>query len=176
MKKRTNKADIQNEKTPLDEIAGLTKNNGNLKVPEGYFDLLPGRIHAAIRNDQDNSERKSKTQSLDFNYKFWIPLLAAASLVIALIVYSPFGEQKNNYKSMVNDTLNKANTYDASYASDLLADDLSTSEQLLESMPDDAEINFGYTPVEGDTLVEEAILDYLKNQELDTELLAQLEQ
>jgi len=175
MKKQPIKTDIESDKTPLDEISGLSKNTANLKVPEGYFDALPGRVLDAIQKDQYNSGRKDKIPSLFLKRKAWIPLLAAASLLIAYILFIP-GEQKSGISGIISDSLNQAATYDASYASDLLTEDLSISEHLLENMPEDVEISFEYTFTEGDTLVDEAILDYLENQELDTELLAQLEQ
>ena len=176
MKKRQNNPDTEKEENLLEGIPGLSGKEESFRVPEGYFDTLPGRISDAIHRSDQTGTKSSQTLLPTIQRNVWMPLLAAASLVIAFILFSPFEGEKDAGNGMASDTLSRAATYDASYASDLLTDDISASERMLETMPDDAEISFEYAYPAGDTLVEEAILEYLKNQELDTDLLAQLEQ
>jgi hypothetical protein len=134
-------------------------------VPDGYFNSLVPRIadklpgeHRSFYTIFFSAIRKTSV---------WSPVLATALVVLTFFFIIP---AKNGSDSAGYDTLAELNIgYDASFAEEVL---------LAESNLIEAEIeNSGSTVTERvqfagiDNLTDEEISDYLKEQEIETELL-----
>jgi hypothetical protein len=172
MKKlKENKNDLQEEEP---DIPGLSKGMNGFKVPEGYFDSLPGRIMVKAEMEKDRQSNPGRMHSMVYSTKVWIPLLAAASIIFTLFFILPESKKTEDILSQVHDTMNLNNAYDASYAGDVLVADYKIMDVFLEQLSADQEISFDNLYYTEEEISNEAIIEYLNEQEIDIDLLAEL--
>jgi hypothetical protein len=151
-------------------IPGLDREKKLFKVPDGYFDNLPGRIEERIHEEEITKKTRSNPRTLTV----LIPLLAAAALVVAYFLIIPFADRDKKNIVQIVDSLNPNNAFDASYTGDLLIYDYQLTDNLLTQLPADTEIDFITLDSDEEAISDEAIVEYLNDQDLDTELLAEL--
>lgn len=146
------------------------------KVPVNYFEELPGRIEQTIRKEETgpqlNNAGSSTTRRIII-YRI-APLLAAASVIIALFFLFPVSKTSNVASNNTNDSLNLTASYDASYATEAIQDEYVLMNEMLDDP--DAQLNVETSSdfYESNEISDEDITDYLMDQDIDTDLLAEL--
>lgn len=142
--------------------------NDGFIVPERYFDQLASQISERINNGE------KKTKKAITGYRLFIPLAAAASVILVFAIYylNQQGSQSvQNSSSANNNAIETA--VDESYVNDLMTEDYKQAQTLIENLDED-EINFVDKPLISEDITEESIMEFLNEQELDPSLLAEL--
>ena len=93
---------------------------------------------------------------------------------IAVFLLIPGRKNPQATLSEIHDTLNLRGAYDASYAGDAIFNEYSNVYNMLENPNLENEVTVSFRTVNDDRITDEDIADYLKDQDLDTEVLAQL--
>jgi hypothetical protein len=175
MKKRN----LHTDQTEPEELLRrfLTENPGNepFKVPEGYFDRLPGRIRDEIVSKTSGKFNPFSFRSFFTVRRVWVPVLAIAVVCIVVYFLLPYPERTQQSLVENKDTLNMSTGYDASYAGEALLDEYASISKMIEesSLTQDADISFITTSNDG--ITNEDICDYLQEQELDSDVIAELQ-
>lgn len=167
MKSKQNKPDLTNEDGPLPEILEeMRKEAGGFKAPAGYFDSLSPRIIDRI----NMKEHSSIINVFISGYKkplVWVPVMATLLVIVSLVFLIP--SQKESPLVVVNEISDISMAYDPSYAQEAILLESHTLETKLENS------NIDYTKTSilngQNGLSEDEIIKYLKDNEIDTELL-----
>jgi hypothetical protein len=173
------KKNIHTDLTGPEEILRrfLPDNPGKepFKVPEGYFDTLPGRIRDEIGARPATKFNPASIRSYFTFRRVLAPVLAIA--VVAVLIFFLLPHPNSSKQSMVEnkDTLNLTAGYDASYAGEALFDEYESISKMIEesNLTQDADISF--TTTSNDGITNEDICDYLQEQELDSDVIAELQ-
>jgi hypothetical protein len=146
----------------------LRHEESGCQVPEGYFDTLSPRIIDRIKEKENRA--LSKSGILVFRKPVvWAPIVAVAIAAVLLIFIIP---SKSNQIIPAYDELADINmAYDASYAEEvLLAESYSRDKEIemaANIIPVTSSIN-----VNSD-VTEEEIVEYLKDQDLEIEIITE---
>jgi hypothetical protein len=158
----------------LNQAEGDARSLNPFMVPAGYFDELPGRILDKIAVDKRRPAGSWKGASIFVFRNAWISYLAAATIIIALILIIPWQRSSNKVLTEIHDTLNLNTDYDASYANDAALADYKVIEEYLGNPSNSNYKTLNFNIMDLEEIPDEAIIEYLNEQELDTELLAEL--
>jgi hypothetical protein len=148
------------------QLESLRREESGYKVPDGYFDALSPRIIDRI-NEKDHKVL-SKSGILVFRKPVvWAPIMVVAIAAVLLIFIVP---SQNNQIIPAYDELADINmAYDASYAEEvLLAESYSRDKEIevaVSTIPATTTIN------ENSDLSEDLIEEYLKDQDIEIEIL-----
>ncbi len=146
-------------------LEALKKDPCGLQVPEGYFDTLSPHIVDKLGKPK-GTFRHSLFTAIG-KPSVWSPVLATVLVALTFIFIIP-----RNTISVTSryDTLTELNNgYDASFAEDVILAESNTLEAEIETSP-----AFTANPVQFggvNHLTDEEIASYLKDQEIETELL-----
>lgn len=149
-------------------LQSLRREESGYKVPDGYFDALSPRIIDRI-NEKDHKVL-SKSGILVFRKPVvWAPTMVVAIAAVLLIFIVP---SQNNQIIPAYDELADINmAYDASYAEEvLLAESYNRDKEIevaVNSVPETTSIN------ENSNLSEDLIEEYLKDQDLEIEIITE---
>jgi len=143
------------------------------RVPAGYFDELPGRVQDRILTERNGKRPVTWLTRLLRTRKIWIPVLAAACILIALFISLPVNKSTRPM-AVTSDSLNLKAAYDASYAGENISADYAEIDKVLSDSWFDAKTNISFIRTNDTELSNDSIIDYLQDQEMDPELLAQL--
>jgi len=147
-------------------LESLRNEESGYKVPDGYFDALSPRIIDRI-NEKENGALSKSGIFVFRKPVVWAPIMAVAVAAVLLIFIVP---SKTNQIIPVYDELADINmAYDASYAEEVL---------LAESYNHDKEIEVAVSTIpatttinENSDLSEDLIEEYLKDQDIEIEIL-----
>ncbi len=146
-------------------LEDLKQNPCRLQVPEGYFDTLSPRIVDKLAKS-DSSFRHSLGMVIR-KPSVWSPVLATVLLALTFIFIIP---RKTSTVASGYDTLTELNNgFDASFAEEVMLAESNTLESEIENSP-----AFTSNPVQFagvNHLTDDEIASYLKDQEIETELL-----
>jgi hypothetical protein len=143
------------------------------KVPEGYFEELPGQIQSLI-NTPSSDPSFAHSSGHDLFGSVWIRIATAAVIIIALFLSIPLNKSGKDISSNTADTSNISAAYDASYANDATHSDYVSAIRLMEDPSEKIDESVSSITISDDGITDEDIIEYLKEQELDTDVLAQL--
>jgi len=174
MKRNNKHIDSLDPEEILERFSSGLEESKAFKVPEGYFDTLPSRIQDEISAQAQKKLHFPRLWGLFTTRRAWIPLLAVTTMLVAIFLFIPGRKNSQNTLAEIHDTLNLKVAYDASYAGDANFEEYVKVNDLLEKPgvknPDSVSLfKTSYTGISDDD-----IIDYLKDQELDSEVLAQL--
>ena len=167
MKSKQNKPNLTNDDGLLPEILQeMRKETGGFKAPAGYFDSLSPRIIDRI----NSKEHGSISKVLISGFKkplVWVPVMATLLVIIALVFLIP--SQKESPLVVVNEISDISMAYDPSYAQEAMLIESHTLETKLEN----SNIDYTQTSILNgqDEPSAEEIIKYLKDNDVDTELL-----
>ena len=145
----------------------------SFRVPEGYFHDLPGRIQDKIISARNEEGAFAWFLKLVLARKVWIPALVTACLLIALFIFLP-GQKASQPLAASADTLGLKAAYDASYAGETYNAEFAEIDKVMSDPTFDTGSSISFIHTSDPEITGESILDYLQDQELDPELLAQL--
>lgn len=144
------------------------------KAPDRYFDSLMERLREQIADQKETGTHRWYSLNRRSLKPVFIPIGIVAALLIAVFLFLP--GKKPVQQATNTDTLQPSGIYeyDESYAREAIAiEDASLLEEVENSKDD-----FGYilsiSAANDTTLSEADIIDYLNDQEVDPELLAEL--
>jgi hypothetical protein len=145
-----------------------------LKVPDGYFDSLSQRVQDRVAASDKKSPAKWFSLGQQSVKTLLIPVTITAVVLIAFIILLP--NKKIEQQAIKTDTTPSASTfdYDASYAQEAIAiEDFDLRNEVANSKKD---LGLVMSRVaENDTTISDSdIIEYLSEQEIDLELLAEL--
>jgi hypothetical protein len=149
-------------------LESLRKEESGYKVPDGYFDTLNPRIIDRITEKENIVS--SKSGILVFRKPvIWAPVVAVAVAAVLFIFIIP---AKNNQIIPAYDEVADINmAYDASYAEEvLLAESYSHDKEIevaVNTIPETTSIN------ENSDLTEDEIEEYLKDQDIEIEIITE---
>jgi hypothetical protein len=167
MKTKQNKslADKEPEQLPP-SLARLKHEVNGFKIPEGYFDTLSPRIADSIKSQK----RRSFFQALfpSFRKPFvWAPVMATAIVAALLVFVIP--EQQESSIPVIDEWTEINMAYDASYAEEALLAESNAIDTELEIT--EMNNNESIPATEMNEYTADEITEYLKNQEIDSEIL-----
>ncbi len=167
MKSKQNKPDLTNEDGFLPEIPEeMRKETGGFKAPAGYFDSLSPRIIDRI-NSKEQSSISNVLISVFKKPLVWVPVMATLLVIVSLVFLIP--SQKETPVIVVNEISDISMAYDPSYAQEAILLESHTLETRLEN----SNIDYTQTSIlngQNGPSAEE-IIKYLKDNDVDTELL-----
>lgn len=174
-----NRSSFNPDNYPEDKIEDWMKESGSeqggFKAPDNYFGELPGRIEQAIRNQEKGQKLKNTGSSTSRIVMYRVvPILAAASVIIALFFLFPVGKTTVLTSGSPYDSLNPNASYDASYATEAIQDDYVEMNEMLNAPDAQFDIEMTSEFYESNEITDQDISDYLMDQDLDTDLLAEL--
>jgi len=150
--------------SPLPESA-KTEANG-YKVPDGYFDSLGSRITDRIILEENKAFKKSQIPVFR-KPALWAPLLATSIVAVLLVFVIP---AKKTATIPATDEWNEINmAYDASYAQEVLFTESNSMDFELENAV--ISLSESNTSKGINEITDDEITDYLKDQELDLDML-----
>jgi hypothetical protein len=165
---KTNSHDIRNTGTtetlpPF--LAGLKDRESGHSVPSGYFELLSAQISARIIERPAKSGIRNLV-SLAGKTVVWAPSLTTAIAAALFIFFIP--AQHTITEKSTSEWTELRMAYDESYAQEAILSEAGTLEdQLSIAVPEEVAVN-----TSGDNeLTPEEITEYLKEQDLENELL-----
>ncbi len=141
----------------IEHIPNKASGREDFRVPEGYFEQLPGRVMEEIRSGEKDRVTESKPALLRIN-----PVFAMAAAVIAFAVIGYFFVQYLH----TSDTPAVMSDHIVSYSS--LPDDI--NEDVLYEYIEKENISAGFSVIDEDS---GTIIDYLMDEGVDESLLAQ---
>ncbi len=144
------------------------------KAPEGYFDSLSEQLREQIANSENKPVQRWYNLRRQTLRPVMIPMAIVAAVLIAVFLFRP--GKKSEQQVLNTDTLQPASIYDydESYAREAIAfEDVSLSD-VVENTGDDLGYILSMSAANDTTLSETDIIDYLNDQEIDPELLAEL--
>jgi hypothetical protein len=144
------------------------------KVPDGYFESLPARIQDEIAAKAGRNLRSSWLQGLLLVRKAWIPVLSVAIVSLVLLILLPGQNHSDQASADTQDTLNSIEAYDASYAGDAINEEYLKIYQTVEDPNLENVLPVSFVSSSNDGITADDIVEYLQEQELDSEVLAQL--
>ncbi|HPT14140.1 MAG TPA: hypothetical protein PK796_05075 [Bacteroidales bacterium] len=144
------------------------------KAPDGYFDSLSERLREQIANSENELAQRWYTLNRQTLKPVMIPLAIVAAMLIAVFLFLP--EKKSDQQATNTDTLPPASIYDydESYAREAIALEDASLSDAVENTDDDLGYILSMSAANDTTLSETDIIDYLNDQEIDPELLAEL--
>jgi hypothetical protein len=169
MKVKQNISDqSSNSEQPSPVLEKLRHEVSAFKVPDGYFDSLSPRIVDRIKKQENRSLLKAVIPQFS-NRSVWRSAMAV--MIFAALIVSYILVKKDTAALPDTDEWAQINmAYDASYAEDvLLAESLAFDKELETtdmSKIDNTEITHSEPSAE-------EILNYLKEQEIDTDILTE---
>ncbi len=150
--------------SPLPESA-KTEANG-YKVPDGYFDSLGSRITDRIILEENKAFKKSQIPVFR-KPALWAPLLATSIVAVLLVFVIP---AKKTATIPATDEWNEINmAYDASYAQEVLFTESNSMDFELENAV--ISLSESNTSKGINEITDDEITDYLKDQELDLDMI-----
>ncbi len=144
----------------------LKQPDQGIKVPDGYFDSLSPRIVDEINKRKNRSFIVSVLPA--FGKPFvWAPVIATVIVAILFIFIIPL--KKESAVPVYDEWTEISMAYDESYAEEALF----AESNKIDAELDKADINFIKTASfsAGAMPTDEEITEYLKDQDIDTELL-----
>lgn len=150
--------------SPLPESA-KTEANG-YKVPDGYFDSLGSRITDRIILEENKAFKKSQIPVFR-KPALWAPLLATSIVAVLLVFVIP---AKKTATIPATDEWNEINmAYDASYVQEVLFTESNSMDFELENAV--ISLSESNTSKGINEITDDEITDYLKDQELDLDMI-----
>lgn len=149
--------------TPM--LLKLKEESNGIKVPEGYFDTLSPRIVDAI-----NIRSRSKV-TLPFYRKplVWAPVMVTIVTAVLLIFVVP--SKKATTIPAIDEWTEMEMGYDASYAEEVLfTESYSIENEIENSAPLTKSVALSNTT---DALTDDEISAYLKDQNVDIEMITE---
>ncbi|HOW30390.1 MAG TPA: hypothetical protein PLP88_02385 [Bacteroidales bacterium] len=148
--------------------------SGSLKTPPSYFDTLPSRIQDRIAM---NDKRPVFTW-ISNTYRTTRPVLIPVSLVAAILIVTsillPIQKKENAVATTDTTSSTGVYEYDASYAHEVIAFEEADVAEEIENSEYDLGTTLGQTSGNDTTLSQSEIIDYLNQNEIEPELLAEL--
>lgn len=144
------------------------------KTPDGYFDLLSERLREQIAKSENKPAQRWYSLGHQALKPVMIPLALLAAVLIAIFLFLP--GKKSEQQALNNDTLQPASIYDydESYAREAIAFEDASLSDAVENTGDDLGYILSISAANDTTLCETDIIEYLNDQEIDPELLAEL--
>lgn len=149
-------------------LESLKQENQGFRVPVGYFDSLSPRIVDAIKKQ----ENKSFIRILIPVFRkpvFWAPL--AVTSVIAILLFFAIPDEKVSAVQIADEWTELTMVYDASYAEEALLAESHAIDNELEMTNIDFMETASIAGMNEPT--DEEITKYLKEQEIDNDILIQ---
>lgn len=147
-------------------LESAKRETNGLRVPDGYFDLLSPAIIDRIKEQENKSLLKSHS-TVYMKPVVWAPVLATSVAVVLLMFIIPAENKETITETDEWTEINIA--YDASYAEEvLLAESYNIDYELENNNIGDNESNTTKGVIE---LTDDEITEYLKDQEIDLELI-----
>jgi len=143
------------------------------KVPEGYFDALPSRIRDEISAGDYESHGHVWMKKQFASYWVWIPVLSVSLVLLAIFTWMP-DKSKHETIAEIEDTLYLDQALDASYAGEVMFQEYTAVYEMLENPVLQNQEAVSFIGTGDDGITDEEIIEYLNNQELDTEVLSQI--
>jgi hypothetical protein len=150
----------------ISSLENLRQEVNGFKVPDGYFDSLSPRIVDAIKKQENRSFIQAIIPSFRKPY-IWAPAMVTALVAVLLLFVIPL--KKESSVQVVNQWEEINMAYDASYAEEALLAESYTIENELEKADINNIESVSYTGANEAT--DEEITEYLKNQDIDSDLL-----
>lgn len=153
----------------FNEFQGLESRKNPFKVPEGYFETLPGQI---IQRIEAEKQAPKIFQLRDFFVKSSWAVAASLLLLMSISLYYWYSEKSQspvytNLESMTTEEIISSQLLEENYITDQLIEEVAM-EQVLDSNNAESDFLSAFT-IETDV---NEILDYLTDQELNNEELA----
>jgi hypothetical protein len=165
MKMRNNISNPTNETESLSPLLRKLKlEDQGFKVPYGYFDSLNPRIADAIQKQENRSVFKT------FFFSFRRPLVWAPSmaLIITILLIIVIPTRKEPVSEVTDEWNEISMAYDPSYAEEVFF----TESNLIDTELENADNNIMTVSITGNNEpTDEEITKYLKDQDVDPELL-----
>lgn len=167
MKLRQNISNHTNNSEKLSPVLEKLKHEvSGFKVPVGYFDSLSPRIIDGIRKQENRSLFRSIIPQF---LKLSVWRSAMAVMIFAVMIISYILVKKDPGVIPAIDEWTEINmAYDASYAEEVLLSESLSIDKELETT-DMSKI--GYTAITQNEPTIDEITDYIKEQEIDTDIL-----
>ncbi len=171
MKSRIRKTDLSRQNEPDTSSLGPRPGREQFRVPEGYFEALPARVQDAIR-EKAGGKRFIPIPAFFSRKIVMIPLSLAVIVAAGLLLLLPYQQQSSGVMVTASDSLKAA--YDASYVADVQREEDLLLDSMIDNLPSHPELATPVIQLPKEEISEEAIIEYLKDQDLDIELLAEL--
>jgi hypothetical protein len=166
MKRKQNILKQTHESEQLSPVLTKLRNdNQGFKVPEGYFNSLGPRITDKIKKQENRSIIKILVPSFR-KPLVWIPVLSTAVVAVLLIFVVP--AKKTLTTPAVDEWAEINMAYDASYAEEVLLAESYIYDKEIESS---VVSNPGYVTLSKNEPTIDEITEYLKEQEIDTDII-----
>jgi len=137
-----------------------------LKVPDGYFDSLGSRITDRIIQEENKAFAKSQIPVFR-KPAMWAPMLATGIVTVLLVFVIPVKKTTTIQPSDEWAGINMA--YDASYAEEVLFAESNSMDYELENAA--ISVSESNTTKGINEITDDDITEYLKEQELDLEMI-----
>jgi|WetSurMetagenome_2_1015567.scaffolds.fasta_scaffold28954_3 hypothetical protein len=146
----------------------------NLKVPSGYFEKLPYVMQDRIAAEDQKPLSTWFNRASQRYQSLVMPVSIAALLIISLIVFLP--GRKSQTQSALNSIDSSAYSlgYDESYAHEAIAIESVDLNNEIDSLEDDLGEALSRPAMNDSSLSDDDIIEYLNQQDIDPELLAEL--
>lgn len=172
MKKKTNSS-------PSDPGELINNYLGNkkaeaFKVSDAYFDELPSRIRDSITASNGKSVEYKWFPAALASKLVLIPALSIVILLVAIYFSIPSDKSSGISQIEVTDTSGVSLASDASYMQDVVTDEYTTIYKLMESAESISSNSVSFSSVSSDEISDDDIINYLEEQDLDTDVLAEL--
>lgn len=144
------------------------------RVPEGYFDSLSANIRRSIESTEHKPRHALFTDITNMLRRAWIPVSLLAALFIAFIVFFP--GRKSGQQTVTESSVASAglSSYDESYAGEAIAIEAADLSDEIENSNADPGLMLSKLSQNDTTLSKTDIINYLNQQDIDPELLAEL--
>jgi len=164
------KQNISNQSIETEHLSPLLENlrqeDKGFKVPDGYFDSLSPRIVDSIQKKENRSFIKTLFPALK-KPLVWVPAFASVIVVLLLVLAVP--SKKASIPQVTDEWTEMNMAYDESYAEEIYLAESNIIDEELENK-DANYIASASFPVNGEPTINE-ITEYLKEQEIDTDIL-----
>lgn len=146
----------------------------NFRVPSGYFEKLSLLLDERIASDERKPVISWAASALKKHSRIWIPLSAAAVVIIGLIIFLPVNNTQRQVANIPADSSCNILDLDESYAHEAVVYEDAKLNLELEDSDQDVGLSLSQPSDSDTTLTDSDIIDYLSQQEIDPDLLAEL--
>ncbi|NVO20350.1 MAG: hypothetical protein HXX13_11650 [Bacteroidetes bacterium] len=173
MKKDQNPVNLS-DTDDIGNILPAIKGLEHFKVPETYFDQLPGRIHDRIGKESMPGILSLLKKMPYLKPRIVFPLAAAIIIIGGILIFLPRTKDSNRDLVMKQDSSVNMEEYDESYATEAQFEEFSYAYQTLQDSDLTNEVISGFISQNENSVSEQDIAEYLKDQDIDSDVLAEL--
>lgn len=146
----------------------------NFKVASGYFEKLSLLLDDRIASEDRKPELSWAASALKKHSRIWIPVSAVTLVIIGLIIFLPVINTPRQVANAPADSSYNLLDLDESYAHEAVVYEDASLNLELDSSDKDIGLSLSQPSDNDTTLTDADIIDYLSQQDIDPDLLAEL--